>query len=178
MITLNRSDQPTPLSVMEEAFRHYYRPLNLYALHYLQDTDGTEDVVQECLVMLWEKLNAGVVVADPKAYLYKMVRNRCIDRLRQDRPEALGVQPSDLEETLSDEECRERSEMEARLWTAIDKLPEKCREALLLSKRDGLKYQEIARRMGISVNTVENHISKALKLLRAKASDIYYFFFG
>lgn len=178
MIAINRSDSPSSLAVMENIFRYYYRPLNLYALHYLQDLDSAEDIVQECLALLWEKLHAGTTVTDPKAYLYRMVRNLCIDRLRHDRPEEAGLHPSDLAETLSDEECRERSELEARLWTAVDKLPPKCREALLLSKRDGLKYQEIADRMGISVNTVENHISKALKLLRAKASDIYYFFFG
>ena len=107
-----------------------------------------------------------------------MVKNRCIDQLRKDNFNDSNIQASDLEETTCDEEYRERSETEARLWTVIDTLPEKCRQALLLSKRDGLKYQEIATRMGISVNTVENHINKALKVLRTKARDIYYFFFG
>lgn len=175
---VNHPDTTSLLSKMEEAFKCYYRPLNLYALHYLQDVDHSEDVVQECFVSLWEKLNTETVITDLKSYLYRMVKNRCIDQLKKDHAIDSHIQASELEENVSDEEYQERSETEARLWTAIDTLPEKCREALLLSKRDGLKYQEIATRMGISVNTVENHITKALKVLRAKARDIYYFFFG
>lgn len=175
---VNRLDRTSLLPKMEEAFKYYYRPLNLYALHYLKDVDHSEDIVQECFVALWEKLNSDALITDLKSYLYRMVKNRCIDQLRKDHLNDSNIQASDLEETACDEEYRERSETEARLWTAIDTLPEKCRQALLLSKRDGLKYQEIATRMGISINTVENHINKALKILRTKARDIYYFFFG
>lgn len=163
---------------MENMFRNYYRPLNLYALHYLHDIDAAEDIVQECFAQIWEKLNAGAEISDPKAYLYSMVRNRCLDCFRNEAYAEERLRPSEVEETLSDEACRERSELEARLWTAVDALPEKCREALLLSKRDGLKYREIAERMGISVNTVENHIAKALKMLRKRSADLYFFFFG
>ena len=172
---VNRPDKTSLLPKMEEAFKCYYRPLNLYALHYLKDVDHSEDIVQECFVALWEKLNSDTLITDLKSYLYRMVKNRCIDQLRKDNFNDSNIQASDLEETACAEEYRERSETEARLWTAIDTLPEKCRQALLLSKRDGLKYQEIATRMGISVNTVENHINK---VLRTKARDIYYFFFG
>lgn len=175
---VDRPNQVPLLSKMEEAFKCYYRPLNLYALHYLKDVDYSEDIVQDDFVALWEKLTSGIPITDLKSYLYRMVKNRCIDQLRKDNFSDNNIQASDLEETDCDEEYRERSETEARLWTAIDTLPEKCRQALLLSKRDGLKYQEIATRMGISVNTVENHINKALKVLRTKARDIYYFFFG
>lgn len=171
-------DKTSPLQIMEKAYRYYYRPLNLYALHYLQDVDLAEDTVQECYVRLWELLNKGGEVTDLKVYLYRMVKNRCIDLWRKDMPFESPIRSTELEDTLSDEDSLYRAEMEARLWTAIDCLPEKCREALLLSKRDGLKYHEIAQRMGISVNTVENHISKALKILRTKATDIYFFFFG
>lgn len=88
------------------------------------------------------------------------------------------LRPLDLEEPLTDEECEERSFVEARLWTAIDALPTRCREAFLLSKRDGLTYEEIARRLDISVNTVRNHVSKALKILKEGGRAVYYFFFG
>ena len=80
-----------------------------------------------------------------------MVRNRCIDIVKKDSLIDNNVQPSDLEGIISEEECEERSYDEARLWTAIDSLPEKCREVFLLAKRDGMKYEEIAVRMNISV---------------------------
>ena len=86
--------------------------------------------------------------------------------------------PMDDVSEISDEEAQARSEREALLWTAVDSLPAKRRKILLMSKRDGLKYEEIALRLGISENTVRNQISRALETLRSKASDILYFFFG
>ena len=74
------------------------------------------------------------------------------------------------------ESCRTRSE--ARLWTAIESLPEKCKEVFLLAKRDGMKYEEIAVRLHISVNTVKNQMSKALKTLKEGVRKVYLFFFG
>ena len=68
---------------MEQLFRYNYRPLCLYALHYIQDPDKVEDVVQECFAALWEKQQAGTVVSNPRAYLYMAVRNRCLDHLRK-----------------------------------------------------------------------------------------------
>ena len=67
----------------------------------------------------------------------------------------------------------EDSQVEARLWTAIDSLPDKCREIFLMSKRDGYKQEEIARELGISLQTVKNQVSKALKILKDGAVKIY-----
>ncbi len=163
---------------MDDVFRQYYRPLCLYALHYLNVSEDAEDIVQDCFAELWEHMNNGRIVSDAKSYLYSMTRNRCIDRLKKDRMIDLNAIPTDLADKISDEECEERSFIEARLWTAIDSLPERCREALLLSKRDGLKYEEIAKRQGVSVNTVKNQVSKALKALKEGGRRIYMFFFG
>ena len=79
---------------------------------------------------------------------------------------------------ISDEEAEERSVREARMWTAIDALPERCREIFLLNKRDGMKYREIAAKFQISVNTVDNHISKALRLIREGTQKVYAFLFN
>ena len=79
-----------------------------------------------------------------------------------------------MKEDLPDEETVDRSFIWARLWTAIDRLPAKRREILLLSKRDGLSYAEIARRMGISQNTVHNHMTKALRTLREGADQVFF----
>ncbi|MBQ9174474.1 MAG: RNA polymerase sigma-70 factor [Bacteroidales bacterium] len=158
---------------MSDIYKRYYRPLCLYALHYMGDVDESEDVVQECLTSVWQN---GTVVSNGKSYLYTTVRNRCIDRLRSKG--RIDVVPMDDVSEISDEEAQARSEREALLWTAVDSLPAKRRKILLMSKRDGLKYEEIALRLGISENTVRNQISRALETLRSKASDILYFFFG
>lgn len=163
---------------MESLFHYNYRPLCLYALHYLGNADSAEDVVQESFAALWEKLQEGVAISNRKAYLYMMVRNRCLDQLRRKGILTESLKPYDTYGIIEDDDAQERSQTEARLWTAIDSLPEKCRQIFLMSKRDGLKYMEIADELGISENTVRNQISKALKILKDGVVKIYSFFFA
>lgn len=163
---------------IDETFRLYYRPLCLYALHYLQQTDDAEDVVQDCMTDFLERTQAGAKVADVKAYLFMMVRNRCLDLLKGDSHIDRNHTSEEFEDSIAESDYEEASFVEARLWTAIDSLPERCREVFLLSKRDGLKYEEIAEELGISVNTVKNQVSKALKALKDGCHRIYTFFFG
>lgn len=163
---------------IEDLFRYNYRPLCMYALHYLQDTDLVEDVVQECFTTLWEKLEQGSQVADRRAYLYVAVRNRCLDHLRRRGMQTESLKPYDTYGIIDDDDAQERSQIEAKLWTAIDSLPEKCREIFLMSMRDGLKYEEIAQELGLSVNTVRNQISKALNVLKSGVIKIYSFILG
>lgn len=160
---------------MENLFRYHYRPLCIFALHYLKDIDVSEDVVQEAFGLLWEKLSAGEKVVNQKGYLYSIVKNRSLDILRK---EGLTGEAISLDGSVDDieEPAVEDAEVEARLWTAIDTLPEKCREIFLMSKRDGLKQEEIAQELGISLQTVKNQVSKALKILKDGAVKIYTFF--
>ena len=168
----------TRLATIEDLFRLNYRPLCMFALHYLQDADLVEDVVQECFTVLWEKLEQGADVANRRAYLYMAVRNRCLDHLRRKGLPTESLRPYDTYGIIDDDDAEERSVMEAKLWTAIDSLPEKCRQVFLMSKRDGLKYEEIAQELGISENTVRNQISKALKTLKEGAQKIISYFFA
>lgn len=149
-------------------FKRYYRPLCLYAAHYLKgDIAASEDIVQDCFVKLWQQDHADKCsITDKRAFLYTLVRNACIDTLRRQHPEMTNIDPSDLEEIISDEEAIDRSEQEAKVWETIDALPDRCREVFLMAKRDGMTYNEIAEALNISVKTVEHQISKAMKKLR------------
>ncbi len=147
-------------------FKRYYRQLCLYAAHYLNgDIAASEDIVQDCFVKLWQQ-EAKRDITDKRAFLYSTVRNACIDTLRRQHPEMTSIDPSDLEEVISDEEAVDRSEQEAKVWEIIDALPDRCREVFLMAKRDGMTYNEIAEALNISVKTVEHQISKAMKKLR------------
>ncbi|MDE6786874.1 MAG: sigma-70 family RNA polymerase sigma factor, partial [Muribaculaceae bacterium] len=94
------------------------------------------------------------------------VRNICLSYLR-DRKEMLDE--SNLPEVSEDE--IDTSFRDARIWKAIDGLPEKCREVFLMSKRDGLTNEEIAEELGISIKTVKNQMTKAFSRLRDALSD-------
>ncbi|MBR1705728.1 MAG: sigma-70 family RNA polymerase sigma factor [Bacteroidales bacterium] len=155
---------------IETLFRLHYRPLCLYALHYVADADVAEDMVQEAFTAL-----LGQEVDQPKAWLYTAVRNRCIDHLR--RAKAGRTVPLDAEGEISDEEAVDRSGEEARLWEAVGKLPEMRRRCLVMAKRDNMSYNEIATALGLSPLTVRNHISRALATLRSSSQDILSFVF-
>lgn len=165
--------------IFNDNFRFYYRPLCMYALHYVKDIDSAEDIVQDCFTEIWERKEDLANVSNMKAYLYTMVRNKCGHYLKERlRQEMTNEDISHLEYEANDEEYEERSFMEAKMLTTIENLPERCREALLLSRRDGLKHEEIAKYMSVSVNTVKNHINKALKIIKKQGRNMCVFFLG
>lgn len=154
---------------IEQLFLEFYRPLCLYALRFVGDIDKAEDVVQDCFVKILERPGDSLQQYDDRgrrALLFCIVHNHCIDELR--RAQAMANIP--LETT---EEEMENAFSAARLWTAIDALPDRCREVFLMAKRDGMTYREIAEELGISERTVEHQVSKALHLLRQQKSVFF-----
>ena len=153
-------------------YKQYFRQLCLYALHYIGDLDESKDIVQDCFTSL---IKNNPDISSPRTYLYSSVRNRCVDLLRSKKKERTA--PMDDLMQISDEEAQRRSEIEAQLWAAVDALPPKRRELLLLHKRDGLKYSDIARLKGLSENTVRNQIFRAIESLRSNSKKILGFLF-
>ncbi|MBP5505779.1 MAG: RNA polymerase sigma-70 factor [Bacteroidales bacterium] len=153
---------------IDRLFRLYYKPMCLYAMHYLNDTDAVEDIVQDAFVSLWQKAEAGSVPMQPRAYLLACVRNACIDLLRRQQSHPQDAMPADAAGADTEEEALAGAEKEAALWAAVDSLPPGRRKMLLMHKRDGLSHKAIAERLGVSEGTVRNQISRALKKLRNK----------
>lgn len=156
----------------DNCFRKLYLPLGMYALRILDDAQSAEDIVEDTFTKAWQLIEEGKDIADFKSYMYRMVHNGCISFLRN-KKETVGLEfvPE------ADEEAVDTSERDAHIWKAIDQLPEKCREVFLLSKRDGLSNEEIAEKMGISIKTVKNQMTKALSRLREALSASHRPFF-
>ena len=121
-------------------------------------------------------------IDSPRAYLYAAVRNRCIDVLRKEQYQnvcldSVGEDVLPIEDgvVISDDEAVDNSVKEARIWSAIDRLPAKSRRIFLMSRRDGMKYSEIAQSLGLSENTVRNQISKALEAIRQGVKKVILF---
>lgn len=147
-------------------FRRLYLPLGMYALRIVDDADVSEDLVQDAFMKAWLYIENGGEIDNFSSFMYRSVRNICLSYLR-DRREMLDE--SNIPE-VGDEEI-DTSFRDARIWQAIDGLPEKCREVFLMSKRDGLTNEEIAEELGISIKTVKNQITKAFSRLREALSD-------
>jgi RNA polymerase sigma-70 factor (ECF subfamily) len=136
----------------------------------LRDGHLAEEVVQEVFVKLYERARKIRIEASLEAYLYRSVYNESLNHKKHQKVKEnyrkfilhrndQGAPPPDAGSYL---------ELEARLQLALDELPEQCRTIFQLSRFEGLKYREIAERLGLSIKTVENQLSKALKLMRKR----------
>lgn len=150
----------------EAWFRRLYLPLGMYAMRIVDYADAAEDLVQEAFIKAWQYIEEGGEVGNFTAFMYRIARNVCLTYLR-------GRQPMLDESHIPDvgEEEIDTSMRDARIWQAIDALPEKCREVFLMSKRDGLSNEEIAEELGISIKTVKNQMTKAFSRLRSALAD-------
>lgn len=150
-------------SEFERLYRRLYLPLGMYVLRLIGDVGESEDLVNEVFAAVWERICEGEEPENVKAYLYRAARNRAVSYLHAGERFDLLDESAD---TPSEEEM-DTSERDARLWRALDRLPERCRMVFLLSKRDGLSNADIAAEMSISVKTVENQMTRAYRSLRA-----------
>ena len=149
-------------------FRRYYPMCRIAAIRILKDEHLAEDITQDVFLELWKKREERQINIALKAYLRRSVMNRCLNHIRDqkmafDDEEKLPEWPSTASNALSN---LETGELEQTLQKAIDDLPERCRIIFTLSRFEELKYQEIADQLHISIKTVENQMSKALRVIR------------
>lgn len=149
-------------------FRKYYKVFAVQAIRFVHDQDMAQSLVQDCFVRFWEKRRELSNVEDHYSYLFFMVRNRCIDHLReQKRIFQVPISNQTDSPEYETEEKIDADDLGSHLFKAIARLPERCRMAFEYSRIDGFSYQQIAENMGISQKAVEALISRSLKLLRA-----------
>jgi RNA polymerase sigma-70 factor, ECF subfamily len=152
-------------------FDGYYAALCFFAAKYLGDMDLSRSLVQQVFVDLWVKREKTDIAISVKSYLYRSVKNRCIDHLRKERNTSEISKSVENFSQMPFRDLVEEAELNDRINTSINKLPEKCREIFLLCRFEGLKYAEIAQKLNISVKTVEMQMGIALKKLRESLSD-------
>jgi RNA polymerase sigma-70 factor (ECF subfamily) len=124
-------------------------------------------------VKIWEKREGLEVKHTIRSYLFKAVYHQCINLLEH-RAVKLKHQVHLTHEMHAETQLPEtfQHELEENIVAAIKTLPDQCRIIFMMSRYDELRYAEIASNLNISVNTVENQISKALKILRARLKDV------
>lgn len=159
--------------VFREIFDAHYEELCHYAFTIIRDTGEAEDIVQSIYAKLWEQReNIGIVIS-VRSYLFKSVYHKCINYLEHKevkRNHNGYVLHSISRESQQPEVFPE--ELEENIKRAIDTLPSQCRTVFVMSRYEELKHSEISERMNISVNTIQNQICKALKILRVELKDI------
>lgn len=155
-------------------FNAFYPVLCGYANKYLNDADSAEEIVQDVFVKFWEKCESLAPDSSVKSYLFRSVHNTCLNHLKhlkvRDAYRQYVVNYMENESTYA-YGIHEEPELGEKIEAAISTLPPQCQRIFRMSRFDGLKYQEIADSIGISVKTVEVQMGKALRILRDRLKD-------
>jgi len=149
-------------------FKKYYSYLCMVVFRMTQDKNKAEDIVQEVMLELWRKRESIDIKSAVKSYLHRAVRNKTLNHIRDEKVKFESEdQLSELASTESSPlQMMQGDELAEKLKKTYESLPEKCRIVFSLVKYEGLSYKEAAEKLEISVKTVENQISKALRKFR------------
>lgn len=172
-------------TAFEQVFKTHFKRLHAYAFTILRNEGEAEEMVQQVFFKLWDrnvrKDSFGenlTLTGSVSAYLYRAVHNESLNYIKHQKVRSnhqLHVAYSMKNEVEHPAKKVMARELEKKIHTALNELPEQCRTIFQMSRFDELKYREIAAKLGISVKTVENQMGKALKLLREKLVDFLIF---
>ena len=155
-------------------FRSHFTGLCYFAQKYVKDFETAKEIVQDAYISMWEKRETIDMERAVKSYLTMVIHNKCTNHLRDNRKFDKNI--LDIENLLDVPEYESSDslvadELKISIDSAINELPEKCREIFVLNRYENLKYQEIADKLQISVKTVESQMSKALQHMRVRLAE-------
>jgi RNA polymerase sigma-70 factor, ECF subfamily len=162
------SDKNIP--TFEKLFRELFKPLCRFSMNYVGDLDEAKGLVHDAFMALWEKFETLPRDANFRSYLYTAVRNKSLNHIRDRKKQVMIDQVP--EQIISEQnDPLIAGELESEIEMAIQSLPEKCRMVFEMNRMEGLKYSQIAEKVGISIKGVEAHMSKALAVLRDRLGE-------
>jgi len=158
----------------ETLFRSSYTSLVRYAQTIIKDYDSSEEIVQELFFRLWQDKEGLQIESSLKGYLFRSVHNRCLHYIEHlkvvDRH--AGEMLATFNETVEPvTETIYYNELQEKVAKVLAQLPEKCGIIFRMSRFDGMKYNEIAEKLSVSMKTVEANMGRALKEFRKALAE-------
>jgi len=165
----NHSDE----QAYKNLFHHFYPSLYQFALSILKTGQHADEVVSDVFLRIWQKRTALARINNLKLYLFISTRNTALNYLRQQKRPA--ILPDDYRVQLRSvyfdpEQMLITAEMVNRIQQAIQQLPPRCQLIFKLIKEDGLKYKEVAELLSLSLKTIENQMTLALRKIGSAIS--------
>lgn len=165
------------IRAFESLFRQMQPKLFAFCRKYVDDEECARDIVQECFIGLWEHYAENI--CSHESYLFRSVHNRCLSYIRSQKvsaayEETVGWRIREIElhpemnSPLADLYVKE---LNGIMHHTVEKLPVKCRRIFEMSRYRGMKNQEIAEKLGLSIRTVEAQIYNALKVFKTAFND-------
>ncbi len=155
----------------EEAFKllfeTYHDTLLLYANQMLDDPEAAKDVVQNCFVDFWIHRRFASLPNGLEQYIFQSVKHATLNHLRGEkrRKKYYIAAEEDENNAINSEEVSWNDEA---LYKALNELPDERRKIFLMICLEGMKYQEVAEKLQISINTVKKQMGRSFKFLREK----------
>lgn len=149
----------------EFLFVNYYSRFVNFAADILKDSEAAEDIVQEQFMKVWLHRDRLKEDQSIESYLFILTKNAILNHIRDNK----RLKPTELPESIVSSDLNsdlDASELQSRVQSLVSKMPPKRREVYILSRNFGLTNEEISKRLGLSIRTVERHISLALNELR------------
>jgi RNA polymerase sigma-70 factor, ECF subfamily len=153
----------------EVIFREYYVPLCRYCIQFVRRPEIAEEIVQEQFITLWEKKDVIDIHTSINSYLYKSVKNKSIDYLKSKYAKLKFDELNELiiiRDNQNPHQIIELEETSKIIESAINQLPEKCYMVFSLSRFGGFSNKEISDELNISIKTVENQVTIALRKIK------------
>lgn len=152
-----------------ELYATYKNRLIYFAMRFLKSREYAEDVFQDVFTVVWQSRRFINPDASFSSYLYTIMRNRILNQLRNAANEE-KLKESIFSQALDYTEDTKRevmlNDLKSLISHALQQLTPRQREIFEMSREAQLSHKEIADKLGISVNTVQEHISTSLKLIR------------
>ena len=174
-------------AALDELYRRYQGPVFGFAFRYLRSAEMAQDLVQETFLRVFRSRRQYHPSSKFSSWLFRIARNLCIDEKRRywnrqvmAESEMAGREPgsdTNILESLATEESSAASdireqELESRVRGAIDQLSDEQKAVMILSKYEGMTYQEIGEVLGISTESVKQRAYRAHLRLRDLLHDL------
>jgi RNA polymerase sigma-70 factor (ECF subfamily) len=158
-------------SAFRELLDRHQGAVYRFALRFLNDGQEAEEIAQEVFLRLYRTADTYRCQASLRAFLFRIAKNLCIDLRRKKRPESMADPPEITDGRTPFEQVAEAESIQ-RLFGALHRLPDNQRAAVLLRHDQGMRYEEIAESLNLTVSAVDSLLVRARRTLRKRLPDL------
>lgn len=169
------------ITAFEWLYKQYHPKAYAFCKSILNDADKAKDVVQDSFTIFWEHRTQITANEAVHAYLFRIIKNACLKQLRRDaiqnnfsNIDLVTLKEVELEHYTEEQNILNDiyfNELNAHYREALDRLPKQCRTIFYMNRNHGMRSEEIAGALNLSIRTVENQLYRGLKLMKKSLQD-------
>lgn len=163
------------MSAFDVIYKKYSRRLYGFVFRYVKQESDTEEIVQEVFIKIWQSRDKINVYSSFESFLFTIAHNATINLLKKRATEQKYLEHvkslQQIEETYEIADEIHYKELKQKFQGLLDELSPRQKEIFLMSREEGLSHKEIAEKLGISSNTVKNHLVATLSFLKKRLDN-------